>query len=434
MKPIFTFLFSAVLCALVSCNGSEVVSKTVDSVEKTDSCLSNTANSYEVYIPARVSVAEKLPLLLIIDSHGSGKFALEKFKHGADNYPAVLIASNQVKNGFAGYETAIQSLITDARQKYPIGETVFIAGFSGGARMALGYALVHHVNGLILCGALANPDQLNAVGCPVISISGMDDFNFLETAQYLFHEQRIPRNLKIELTSASHAWPDSSMLANAAGFLGFASQTEPNPEQIEQFCKYQHVRIDRLQENGDLLKAALVALNMSTTEAFKSDNSFAAIYRELTVLPAYTSQLSQLENCLKQEMNARQPYIEAFQTKDSLWWKNEIRLTDKKIETETDVFRKDMYRRIRGFWGIASYSLSKQAINGHNADALNRVLSVYRALEPENPDMFYFSAFIYLWKGNDEETISMLKRALNAGFSDMEQLNNDFPANISSKF
>ena len=85
-------------------------------------------------------------------------------------YPAVLIASNLVKNGFDGYDGAIQTLIDDVHQKYPVGEVVFITGFSGGARMALGYALVHPVNGLILCGALANADQLNAVHCP--------DFNF----------------------------------------------------------------------------------------------------------------------------------------------------------------------------------------------------------------------------------------------------------------
>ena len=52
-------------------------------------------------------------------------------------------------------------------------------------RQALGYALTHKLSGLILCGALASADQINAITCPVFAISGMDDFNFMETAQYL---------------------------------------------------------------------------------------------------------------------------------------------------------------------------------------------------------------------------------------------------------
>jgi len=54
-------------------------------------------------------------------------------------------------------------------------------------------------------------------------------------------------------------------------------------------------------------------------------------------------------------------------------------------------------------------------------------------LEPENPDMIYFSSFPYFWKGNNEVTLSMIKKAMKAGFFDMEQLNKDFPESITSK-
>jgi hypothetical protein len=54
-------------------------------------------------------------------------------------------------------------------------------------------------------------------------------------------------------------------------------------------------------------------------------------------------------------------------------------------------------------------------------------------LEPENPDMFYFSSFPSYWKGNNETTITMLNKALKAGFSDMGQLKSDFPESITSK-
>ncbi|HZK95514.1 MAG TPA: hypothetical protein VFC67_15005 [Prolixibacteraceae bacterium] len=437
MNRLILLLFSLLVCGLISCNGISKSNGRVKPVEKTDNCKLDSKNTYEVYIPERKNASDKLPLLVIIDAHGSGKFALNKFKQAANQYPSVLIASNLVKNGFEGYEGAIQTLIEDVHQKYPVGETVFITGFSGGARMALGYALAHHQNGLILCGALANPDQINALHCPVISISGMDDFNFIETAQYLFQEQSTPGNLKIELTNASHAWPDSQMLANAFGFLRISCMAADDPSlpksQLKLYCQKQQSRIDSLRQQGDFLKAVLVARNMSSTEPFNSDKTFASTCSTLKTNPEYISQMSRLEKGLNYEISVHQPYLEAFRTKDTLWWKNEIRTSEEKIKTEQDPYTKDTYLRIKGFLGIASYTFCKQAVKEQNAEALNKILSIYRMLEPENPDMFYFSSFPYFWKGDNEATLSMVKKALDAGFTDRSQLKKDFPESITSK-
>jgi len=436
MNRLFLLLYFMLFCVLVSCSGAGKSAEAGRAIDRTDSCKLDATNTYEVYIPARKSAVDKLPLLVILDAHGSGKFAIDKFKQGANRYPAVLIASNLIKNGYEEYEGAIQTLIDDVRKKYPVSETVFLSGFSGGARMALYYGMQHSLNGLIMCGALANQDQIRTLRCPVISISGMDDFNFIETAQYLFQDQSIPANLKIELTNDSHSWPDSVTLGNALGFLCLSGNDASKPSQQESqlkiYCQHQQERIKLLKQQGDYLKAALVARYMSSTVPFNSDASFASTYRDLKANKNYINQMNRLEKCLQTEISMRQPYLEAFHTKDTLWWKNEIKTTEDKIRTEQDAYTTDMYRRIKGFLGIASYSLCKQAVNQQNAEALTKILSIYRILEPENPDMFYFSAFPYFWTGNTEITLSLLKKALKAGFSDRIQLNKDFPESITS--
>ena len=437
IKRLFLLQYILLFCILVSCNGAGKSTVSTKVVEKTDSCKLDAKNTYEVYIPSRENDVDKLPLLVIIDSHGSGKFALDKFKRGANQYPAVLIASNLIKNGYEGYEGAIQALIEDVRQKYPVNETVFMTGFSGGARMVLGYGLAHSLNGLIMCGALANADQLNALRCPVISISGMDDFNFMETAQYLFNEKLTPSNLKIELTNSSHSWPDSLILANALGFLRFSYKDVDNPALPESkfilYCQQKQARINSLKKQGEFLKATLVAGNMALTKPFNSNAVFATTYQALKATPGYISQLNRLKKCLDYEISVRQAYVDAFQTKDTVWWKNEISNTDKKINEDKDPYTIDMFRRIKGFWGIACYSLCKQAINQHNVEVLTKILSIYRVLEPENPDMFYFSSFPAFWTGNTESALSTLKKAINGGFSDRSQLTNDFPESFTSK-
>lgn len=435
MKGLFLLLGSIVLCGLFACNQHGETRIVLPAFEKTDTCKQDPNHTYEVYIPERKISAEKLPLVIILDAHGSGKFALSKFKTGANQYPAVLVASNLVKNGLENYVESIQTLVKDAQQKYPVGESVFVSGFSGGARMAMGYALSHPVNGLIMCGALAGADQINALKCPVISISGMDDFNFVETAQYLFQKQSIPQNLKIELTSDSHSWPDSLMLSDALGFLLLSNQSTviPAKSQIKNYCQKQQARIDKLQMQGDFLKAALLARNLSTTDPFKNDKKFAFEYDQLETTAKYNSQLKKLEKNLSLEMSVRKPYLEALTAKDSLWWKSEIHSMNEKLSSEQDPFTVDMYHRIKAFWGIACYSLCNQEVQDKNQEQLAKILSVYRMLEPENPDMFYFSAFSTFWKGDRQATISMLKNAREAGFSDLGRMKKDFPETITSK-
>lgn len=436
MHKILLLLYTVFFITVVSCSNTVKSTETIKAVENTDSCKLDPNNIYEVYIPEK-NPQEKLPLLVIIDAHGSGKFALKKFKQAANQYPVVLVASDFIKNGFENYVGAMQTLISDVQQKYPVGKTIFITGFSGGARMALGYALNHQPQGLILCGALAGADQINALHCPVISISGMDDFNFIETAQYLFQDNSIPGNLKIELTNASHDWPDNKMLTNAFGFLWLSTHAEdiPSPakSQIKLYDQNQLARIDSLKESKDFIKAALVSRNMSSTSPFNSDKTFESSYNELKANSDYSNQMNQLRNTLNFEIKARQPYIDAFSTKDSLWWKNEINSINDKIEQEQDQFKIDMYKRIKGFWGILCYSLGNQAVKQKDLQSLNKIISIYRMLEPENSYRIYLSAFPYFWKGNNKATIAVLKKAREEGFTEMSQLKQDFPESIYSQ-
>jgi hypothetical protein len=433
----FPLLFTILIFELVSCTFSVKPKETIETIAKTDSCKLDVKNTYEIFIPERNNADEKLPLLIIIDAHGNGAFALEKFKFSEKNFPVILVASNRVKNGFVNYEKSIETLISDVQQKYPVSETVFMAGFSGEARMALAYAQTHRINGLILCGALANADLISPLSCTVYSISGMDDFNFSETAQYLFQEKTIPKNLKIELTGESHNWPDSLVLANALGFVFLSNQklnsASAGKTQIADYIKTQLARIETFEKSGDFLKAAVTAHNMSTAALFDNGKTFASKYSNLVDKPEYINQLNRLKDCLHFELKVRPSYIDAFSTKDSSWWKNEIRVLMGKIKSEPDSFKKDMYLRIKGFLGIACYSLCNQFVNEQNAEMLTKILFVYGRLEPENTYVWYFSAFPHFWKRNNEATISVLNKTIQAGFSDFAQIKNDFPESVTSK-
>lgn len=429
MNRFFSFMFTLLLASLVSCNGVSKTNEAAKAFQKTDSCRTDSKNSYEIYVPKRGNNQEKLPVLVILDSHGGGKFALEKFKAASDQYRVVLAASNLVKNGYADFDKAIGTLIEDVRQKYPVSETIYLTGFSGGARMALGYALAHPVNGLILCGALGSPQQIGVLSCPILSISGTDDFNFVETAQYLLQEEVMPQNLRVELTNASHSWPENALLADAVGALRLSEPTA-SAAQLSVYSRRQQARIDSFKKDNEWLKAEQLARNMAMANNLDKGKTFRKEYNTLKASSGYSGQLNQLGQCLSNEMNLRQSYIESFSSKDEAWWENEIKRVDEQIKNSPDPFSQDMYRRIKGFWGIACYSYCKQAVAGRDAAMLSKILKVYQAVEPRNPDMFYFSAFLPYWKGDDASAVEALAKAVGAGYGDFNQLRKDFSEDV----
>ncbi|MGC9151524.1 MAG: hypothetical protein ACP5F6_07175 [Microbacter sp.] len=426
------FIFMLWSVVLWACHGTEKGTLSTSALMQSDSCRMDAQNKYEVYLSKRSRGDEKLPLLIILDAHGDGRFALKQFISAANQYHFLLAASDCVKNDVPNYLTLIETLLQDVQQKYPVNQEVFLTGFSGGARMALGFALTHRVDGLLMCGALANSEQLEALHVPVISISGTDDFNFMETAQYLFPIDGMPANLKIVLTHDMHQWPDSLLLSNEIGFLRFSNMPNDrlsfSKRAVLRYELKQEAWLDSLVRQGDFVSAVLTAHNMISTAPFDTIIFFSRAYRSLVANQAFQNDLNQLRQSLTDENNQRQHYLNAFDTQDETWWKGQIERLNQQIQTAKNRWTRDMYVRLKAFLGIACYSMAQQAVMAHDDVALSNILPIYRMLEPHNPDMLYFSAFIPYHKGDYAATVRFLKQALKAGYSDRKQLQRDFPA------
>jgi dienelactone hydrolase len=393
MLKSMSFGLRMVCCLLAMTSCSSIQSRDIPSVRASVRCSADASNSYEVFIPERAK-AETLPVLLVLDPHGDGASALMRFKPAAERYRVVLVASNTVRNNLAGYESVIGTLLSDVQSKYPCGKELYLSGFSGGARMALGYALQHPVQGLLLSGALAGAAELRQVACPLYAISGTDDFNFVETAQYLFQDATVPNNLNIELTASSHGWPDSLTLSDAFGFVRLAGSREAEPAVLDAFVQTEQTKLDRLVSEKSFIKARWLARNLSRIGVFDKEGRFGKQNADLSARPAYTDELQRLAENLKMEMSVREGYLQAFETKDAAWWKNEAARLDGEIKAATDPFRQDALRRIKGFWGIACYSLCNRAAAGNDRTTLARMVPIYRVLEPGNTDMLRFAALL----------------------------------------
>jgi len=397
-------LLVSVLCwGFYSCQSTGNTKKKTEEVEIVDSCRSNPQHTYSVFIPAIEKNCTNLPLLVVIDSHGDGKLAVSEFKDAATKYPAVVVGSNLIRNNDATYIKELEELIADVKSRYPVGKTIFMEGFSGGARMSIGYAATHQVNGVIACGALAQPEQIKTLPCPLMAIIGMDDFNFIEAAPFIINPSQSPSNLSIEITEASHSWPKKTVLTQAFGYFQLSASNSENcmahERLIKAYVKEQQLRIVSMNTAREQLQAVLIAKNLSRSPVFEREVAFSSISEKLMKNESFALQQNELMKSIRFELGAREAYYNAMLQKDSTWWHKEINTLNSKIESEPDIYTQMAYRRIKRFLGIMCYSLSTQYIRNSDVSHLEQILAIYRMTEPNNADMINFSEVLKQLKG-----------------------------------
>ncbi len=433
----FWFTFGCLFIVFSSCGTSTHEQKGSQHVILNDSSTIEGVHRYMVYIPSTQVDCKELPLLLIIDPHAGAAKALAEFIPGAEKYKYILVASATLKNNYPEFAHAINILLDDVKSKYPINSSIYIAGFSGGARMALNYAQYTPVMGIIACGALTSPDQINAVQSPVIAIAGMADFNFIETAQYIFKPEEAPTNLRLEITEEIHTWPSADLLSNAMGyFQAINKRGNPcgeNDRWRKRFTTEQKERIDSLIIEGNILNADLIARNMSAIKGKSKHEDFTALQKSIESSSDYMAILAQLKESIRFELDVRNAYYDALQSKNAVWWEKELSSLQSKMEEDKDYFRGLTYQRIKGFIGIMCYSLCNNSLRLNDFINSERLLSIYQLVEPENIDMLYFYALYYQRTDKPDKALEFLTHAVKAGYSDKLRIAEDFPERISKE-
>ena len=369
-------------------------------IEKTDSCFQNPAHSYEVFIPDHKTTDQNLPLLIAVDPHGSGKTAVKQLKEAVTNYPAILVASNLIQNNDPNFVKELKELITDAKKRYPVNDKVYLAGFSGGARMILSYAISHPVDGVLACGAFTGPDQLSSIKCPVMGLLGMTDFNFLETVQYIFDPGKLPVNVHVELINGAHEWPKNEILTNSWGWFRLSEDMYHDPDKVKIYVEKQNTHINALTAADKNIQAVCISRNMGSVESFEKLGSFRKKTQNIIWSESYMNELNKLSDVLRFEVEKRQEYSQALIEQDEAYWKEEIQELNEKVNTEPDEMKQMAYERLKSFLGIACYSYASRFTVQKNIRSLEQILLVYQIIEPENSDMHHFKNMLENMKHN----------------------------------
>ncbi len=123
----------------------------------------------------------------------------------------------------------------------------------------------------------------------------------------------------------------------------------------------------------------------------------------------------------KYEVQKQKEFTSAFGSKPETWWNDEI----KKLNNCGVSVKGDVSKRLLGFISLSCYSYVYRALHYQDWKALKYFTTIYKQVDPENPDFWYALACLQTNTGKPIDAIESLKHAIEFGFSDLSRIKND---------
>ena len=167
------------------------------------------------YLPKNYHPQQSYPVIFFFDPHAEALQVIEKYKSLGEQYQCILFASANAKNGLP-LEESVQyasHLLSYALQHYSLNnEKIYVAGFSGGAKVAMAFASQNKtVDGVIYCGAaipVTFPPSVTLLG-----FAGIKDMNYADVIDF---DKQLKNNKHYLVEwKGIHAWPDTSVFSDA---------------------------------------------------------------------------------------------------------------------------------------------------------------------------------------------------------------------------
>jgi predicted esterase len=205
--------------------------------------------SYWMFVPANYRADRAWPILYCLDPAARGRVPVERFAAAAEKAGFLVAGSNNSRNGpMAPVHEAINLMVGDTHERYSIDDSrAYVAGFSGGARVALNWAANGHIAGVIACGAgFGPPGPPKQIPFRIFSTTGWEDFNHDEI--YRQSRELARRNVPQRFVEfeGGHDWMPAALADEAFGFFLGTVPAQPAPASKE--AEKQAAQFDRWME------------------------------------------------------------------------------------------------------------------------------------------------------------------------------------------
>jgi predicted esterase len=183
-------------------------------------CSADPSQTYALYLPSHYSANRAWAVIFALDPGARGRLPVTRFQPGAENYGYIVAGSNNSRNGSWEMSlAAVQAMVADVTQRFAIDrKQMYLAGFSGGARVAMQVALSTSQIAGVIASSAGFPDSTPRKSVPfaIFATAGTEDFNYLEMRR-LDRALTTPHHLAI--FEGGHGWPPSNLAEEAIEWL-----------------------------------------------------------------------------------------------------------------------------------------------------------------------------------------------------------------------
>jgi len=191
----------------------------------------DTSQTFALYLPPGYTTERRWPVLFVLDPRGRALLSLKLFQDHAARLGWVILSSyNTLSDGPPEPNVdAVNAMLAWAQARPSLDPTrLYLAGFSGTARAALGFAVAlrGHVAGVIAVGgalgfALGGPETAFAGDSTFayFGSAGTRDFNYEEVLAMAdrFRATRVP--FRFVAFEGPHSWPPPDVCGDALDWL-----------------------------------------------------------------------------------------------------------------------------------------------------------------------------------------------------------------------
>ena len=386
--------------------------------------------SYALYLPGSYDTGKKCPILIFFDAQARGSLPLELYKDVAEKFGYILIGSNNSKNGNPPELTKsiISGLLQESTHHFSIDTNrIYAGGFSGGGRVAVICAMQNPiVKGVIGIGAGFPSDQLPPYQFRFIGIVGKEDFNYLELTKLdeLLSKNNFPHFLFTY--NGKHDWCPNEYITNS--FEVFESDAMRKKVIPQNHNLLTEIKITHQSEAKKLTleKRFLDARNQFRLilECLKQNENTDDVIHEMAKIENtknWSIQQKELMSLQKEEEKLSTQYIGSI-GQDLKWWNSEVEKLQAMINQAPVNESSYMLKRVLASISVRCYSYSQQLINTTEMEKLFYIIALYKIVDPENKDPWYFSAVLESRNNQNDLAIESLLKAVKYGFNDRNRL------------
>lgn len=383
-------------------------------------CAADSKQSYALYVPTKFNPKVRWPVLFCFDPGARGRVPVERFAAAAEKFGYIVAGSNNSRNGpWPANVAAIDAMIRDVDGFFPLDQKrVYVAGLSGGARVACQVAMNGLAQGVVACSA-AFPDGTtpDKVSFAVFGTAGVTDFNYLELRRVdrELDERRVMHRVVIH--DGGHEWLSSELAVQALAWFDLqamrAGTLPRDPARIEA-----EFALRRDGAPAAPAPARFAALK-SLAADFKGLTDTAVLEKEVTQLAASRD----VRNAIKADRAAErreETLVTDLLTSVRDGFASDVKKTAAQLRTKAEGSspeREMAGRVLQAVYTNCSENVRDMLRSGEYAPA-EPVLEMMILLRPERPQPYFDLARCRARRGDKKRALVALEQAVAAGLGE----------------